>query len=121
METKSNFTKQEVIELIPVFDYIPNFGKVIITLNTEELDCNLVLSDNVMSERQFIVSKNPNCRFVEETDEVILDLEKMMVYEQDPNNPYEKISRIKLSPVEFNGHTFGIVDESVIKVKVKNQ
>lgn len=121
METKSNFTKQEVIDLITVFDLIPNFGKIIITLNTEELDGDLVLSDNVMSERQFVIAKNSNCRFVEETDEIILDLEKMMIYEQDPNNPYEKISRIKLSPIEFNGHTFGIVDESVVKVKVKNQ
>ena len=49
METKSNFTKDEVIDLVAIFDLEPNFNKVIVTLNTEEIDGNLVLSDNVIA------------------------------------------------------------------------
>jgi hypothetical protein len=121
METKHNFTKEEVINLSHYFNLEPNFNKVIITLNTEELDGNLVLSDNVMSEKQFVVAKGATSRFVEVNDEVLIDIEKMMIKEQDPNNPYEHISRIKIVPIEFDGYTFGIIDESVIKAKIKNQ
>ena len=121
METKSNFTKDEVIDLVTIFDLEPNFNKVIITLNTEEIDGNLVLSDNVIAERQYVLAKSSTSRFVEVTDEVLLDIEKMMIKEQDPNNPHEYITRVKLTPIDFNGHMFGIVDESVIKAKVKNQ
>lgn len=121
METKINFTKEEVINLSHYFDLEPNFNKVIVTLNTEELDGDLVLSDNVMSERQFVVAKSTTARFVEVNDEVLLDIERMMVKEVDPNNPYEHITRIKITPVDFQGHVFGLIDESVIKAKVKNQ
>ncbi len=43
METKSNFTKDEVIDLVAVFDLEPNFNKVIVTLNTEEIDVCQIL------------------------------------------------------------------------------
>ena len=121
METKSNFTKEEVIDLVAIFNLEPNFNKVIVTLNTEEIDGNLVLSDNVIAERQYVIAKSTTSRFVEVTDEVLLDIEKMMIKEQDPNNPHEYITRVKLTPIDFNGHMFGIIDESVIKAKVKNQ
>ena len=121
MEKRSNFTKEEIIDLISVFDLEPNFNKVIVTLNTEEVDGNLVLSDNVIAERQFVIAKSTTSRFTEVTDEVLLDIEKMMIKEQDPNNPHEYITRVKLTPIDFNGHMFGIIDESVIKAKVKNQ
>ena len=121
METKSNFTKDEVIDLVTIFDLEPNFNKVIVTLNTEKLDGDLVLSDNVMSERQYVVAKSTTSRFVEVNDEVLLDIERMMIKEQDPNNPYEYITRIKVTPIEFQGYMFGIIDESFIKAKVKNQ
>ena len=121
METKSNFTKDEVIDLVTIFDLEPNFNKVIVTLNTEEIDGNLVLSDNVITERQYVIAKSTTSRFVEVTYEVLLDIEKMMIKEQDPNNHHEYITRVKLTPIDFNGHMFGIIDESVIKAKVKNQ
>lgn len=121
METKSNFTKDEVIDLVAIFDLEPNFNKVIITLNTEEIDGNLVLSDNVIAERQYVIAKSTTSRFIEVTDEVLIDIEKMMFKEQDLNNPHEYITRVKITPIDFNGHMFGLIDESVIKAKVKNQ
>ena len=121
MEKRSNFTKEEIIDLISVFDLEPNFNKVIVTLNTEEVDGNLVLSDNVIAERQFVIAKSTTSRFTEVTDEVLLDIERMMIKEQDPNNPHEYITRVKITPIEFNGYMFGVIDESVIKAKVKNQ
>lgn len=121
MENKKNFSLEEVIRLISVCEYEPLFNNVFITLNTESVDGNLVLSENIMSERQFVIAKGSHCREVEPGQEILLDLEKMMVQEVDPDNPYEKIQRIKLLPIEIEGHTFGIIEERLIKAKVKNQ
>ena len=44
----------------------------------------------------------------------------MMILEPDPNNPYEKIQRVKIRPIEISGHRFGIIDERMIKAKRKN-
>ena len=95
METKSNFTKDEVIDLVTIFDLEPNFNKVIITLNTEEIDGNLVLSDNVIAERQYVIAKSSTSRFVEVTDEVLLDIEKKIIKEQKNNNNHEYIKKNK--------------------------
>lgn len=121
MENKKNFNLEEVIRLIDVCEYEPLYNDVIVTLNTEEVDGNLVLSENVMAEKQFVIAKGSHAREVETGQEILLDLEKMMVVEVDPDNPYEKIQRVKIRPIEIEGHTFGIIEERMIKAKIKNQ
>ena len=121
MEIKKNFNQDEVLRLISILEYEPLYNDVFITLNTEVEDGELVLSDNVMSEKQFVIAKGVSAREVEPGQEVLLDLEKMMIVGADPNNPYEKIQRIKLKPIEISGYTFGIIDERMIKAKLKNQ
>lgn len=121
MENKKNFNLEEVIRLISVCEYEPLFNELFITLNTENVDGNLVLSENVISEKQFVIMTGSMVREVEPTQEILLDLEKMMVNEVDPDNPYEKIQRIKLKPIEIEGYVFGIIDERMIKAKRKNQ
>lgn len=121
MVEQKNFNLEEVIRLSNICEYEPLYNDVFITLNKEEMDGNLVLSDNVMSEKQFVIAKGVSAREVEPCQEVLLDLEKMMVMETDPDNPYEKIQRVKIRPIEISGHLFGIIDERMIKAKLKNQ
>lgn len=118
---KKNFNLDEVIRLNSVLEFEPMFNDLFITLNTEAEDGSLVLSDNVMAERQFVIAIGSMVREVEPFQEVLLDMEKMMVTEYDPENPHEKIQRIKIKPIEISGHMFGIIDERSIKAKVKNQ
>lgn len=121
MENKKNFSLEEVVRLASICEYEPLFNDVFITLNTESVDGALVLSENIMSEKQFVIAKGSYAKEVEVGQEILLDLEKMMVLEADPDNPYEKIQRIKLRPIEIEGHTFGIIEERMIKAKLKNQ
>ena len=121
MENNKNFNEDEVIRLGSILEFEPMYNDVFITLNTEVEDGSNVLSDNVMSEHQFVIAKGVTAREVEPGQEVIIDLEKMMVTETDPNNPYEKIQRVKIRPIEISGHMFGIIDERMIKAKKRNQ
>ena len=121
MEEKKNFNLDEVIRLISVLDYEPMFNELFITLNTEKEDGVLILSENVMAEKQYVIAIGSMVREVSPLQEVLLDIDKMMVTEQNPNNPNERIQRIKIKPIEISGHTFGIIDERSIKAKFKNQ
>lgn len=120
-EGRINLNLEEVIKLSSIFDIEPLFNGVIITLNTEEQDGTLVLSDNVMSEVQYVIAKGDHVRSIEVADKVILNLEKMMTKEINPENQYEYITRVKVDPIEFNGGTFGLIEDRMIKAKYKNQ
>ena len=120
-EGRVNLNLEEVIKVSSIFDIEPMFNGVIITLNTEEQDGTLVLSDNVMSEVQYVIAKGDHVRSIEVADKVILNLEKMMTKEVNPENQYEYITRVKVDPIEFNGYTFGLIEDRMIKAKYKNQ
>lgn len=110
---------EEVLEISKNFIYdVPN-TKVVITLNTEEVDGQLILSDNTMAEHQFVITKGPMVNFVQAGDEVLLDLDKMMIKEPNPENSHETISRIKIDPLMFEGKMYGIIDDRLIKAKKK--
>lgn len=121
MESNTNLTFEDVLTMIPLMQIEPMFNKVIITLNKEEQDNNLVLSDNVMSEEQFILAKGSMVKDVEVGQKVLLDLEKMMVKEMNPENSHEYIYRVKLDPIKFHDYTFAIIEDRLIKAKYKNQ
>lgn len=121
MEERVNLTYDDVITIIGLFDIEPRHNDVIITLNTEETDNDLVLADDTMSDKQYIISKSEWIKDLEPGDRVILNLDKMMVREPNPENAYEPLTRIKIEPIYFNGYMFAIVDDRVIKAKYKNQ
>lgn len=121
MEGNLNLTKEEVNELIGVFNLEPMFTDLIITLNVEKEDNDLVLSENLLSETQYVIAKGSSCREIKEGDKILINLEKMMVKSQNPNNAYESLTSIKIDPIEFNGYTFGIIGQNIIKAKYKNE
>lgn len=121
MENNKNFNYDEVLRLASVNEWEPMFNEMFITLNTEIEDGESILSSNVMSEEQYVIAVGSMVRELEVGQKVLLDMEKMMITEIDPNNPYEKVSRVKLKPIEISGHTFGIIDERSVKAKGKNQ
>jgi hypothetical protein len=45
---------------------------------------------------------------------VALDIEKMLVYEQSETNSHEKISRIKIKPIEVDGVVYALINDTVI-------
>lgn len=113
-----NFTQDTVLDIITNFPIDPLRNKVVITLNKEEVDGDLVLSDNVMSEVQYIVAGEVMYRdkVVKPGQKVLLDIKGMMkAVRREVNNQYEMVEQIELDPVEVNGQVFAIIDDRFIK------
>jgi hypothetical protein len=117
---KENVTAYDALEISKEWLEQPMFNKVVITLNTENTLNSLDLSDNAMSQFQYIVAKGSHCHNVEVGDKVRLDLEKMLNKQINPNNTHEDFSTIKLDPIEFDGKIFAIIEDRLIKTRFIN-
>lgn len=113
-----NFTQDTVLDIITDFPIDPLRNKVVITLNKEEIDGDLVLSDNVMSEVQYVIAGEVIYRdkVVKPGQKVLLDIKGMMKsVRREVNNQYEMVEQIELDPVQVNGQVFAIIDDRFIK------
>ena len=105
-------------EIPELFPWEPSFSKVVITLQTEQDDDDLILSDRIMSDKQYIVAAGPTARqYFEVGDKVIIDLKRMLVRERNPENSSEILERVEIDPIEYNGVTYGIIEDRLIKAK----
>jgi hypothetical protein len=117
-EESVNLTHEEVLELIKEFPLQPMGNRVIITINKEEEDGNLVLSNNVLSEEQYVVAVGPMAeRFVSPGDKVLLDLEKMMVRSPLSTDVEQMSTQIKIDPIEVEDLQFAIVNDNCFKAR----
>lgn len=117
---RETITSYDALEISKEWLEQPMFNKVVITLNTENTLDGLDLSDNAMSQFQYIIAKGTHCRDIEVGDRVRVDLEKMSVKVMNPNNSYEEITSIKLDPIEFDGKIFAIIEDRLIKTRFIN-
>ncbi len=117
---EKNLNQEEVSMLILTFNEEPLFNKVIITLNTEEVDGNLVLSENTMSEVQYVIAKGSSVHNLELGQKVRIDLEKLMVAVGVTNNTHETTSQLKISPIQIGEFTCAIIEDRFIKTKFIN-
>lgn len=120
MEEQVNLTQDDVLDLIggEGFPEQPLFNKVIVTLNKEEVDGGLVLSDNTLSEIQYVVAAG-NTSQVQAGQKVRLDLERMTVKVRvEENNSYETVEQIKIDPIIVNDTMYAIIEDRFIKTKV---
>ena len=117
---KENITAYDALEISKEWLEQPMFNKVVITLNTENSLDSLDLSDNAMSQFQYIIAKGPNCHNIEVGDKVRLDLDKMLVKSINPNNSHEDFSSIKIDPIEFDGKIYAIIEDRLIKTRFTN-
>jgi len=119
MEEQVNLTQDDVLDLIggDGFPLEPMFNKVIITLNKEDEDGNLVLSDKVLSEVQFVVSAGETAR-VKAGQKVLIDIEKMMVkVAPSEHNVYEDNYQIKIDPIFVGDNMYALIEDRIIKCK----
>ena len=117
---KETITAYDALEISKEWLEQPMFNKVVITLNTENSLDSLDLSDNAMSQFQYIIAKGPNCHNIDVGDKVRLDLDKMLSKTINPNNSHEDLYAIKLDPIEFDGKTFAIIEDRLIKTRFTN-
>jgi len=122
MEEQGNLTQDDILDLIggEGFKYEPVFNKVIITLNKEEIDGGLVLSDNVVSDEQYVVAIGDTVRAFKAGQKVLVDVEKLMVtVPNTTDNVYESTKQLKLDFLEVDGMLFAIIEDRYIKAKVR--
>lgn len=114
MEDIENMTHDDVLEVIKGFPVQPLGRKVLITLNMEDNDGGLILSDNSFDEVQYIVAKGAHVNDFEVGAKVLLDLEQMMEYTTNPENSNERIGRIKIRPIQVGDRVYGLINDRVI-------
>ena len=117
---KENVTAYDALEISKEWLEQPMFNKVVITLNTENSLDSLDLSDNAMSQFQYIIAKGKNVINVEVGDKVRLSLDRMTSKKINPNNSHEDITTIQLDPIEFDGKIFAIIEDRLIKTRFIN-
>ena len=116
-EQIANLSQDDVLGLIEKFPVTPTGNKVIITVNVDEVDGNLVLSNNSFSEVQYVMSKGSRAHEVEAGQKVILDVERMMEYTPSDTDSYERVGSIKLKPIEVEGKMFALINDTYIDAK----
>lgn len=117
MEEVKNLTQDDVLDLIKEFPIQPMYNNVLITLNTLEVDGNLVLSENEVSDVQYVVAVGPTAQ-IDAGQKVLLDVEKLMVtVGQSSTNAYEDVKEVKLDRIQVNGNIFAFISDRAIKAK----
>jgi hypothetical protein len=119
-EERSNLTQEDVLSIVSQFPLEPMFNKVYITLNKEAADGDLILSDNVLSEIQYVVAGEIEWRDkrIAPGQKVIIDIEKMMVpVRQESRDSYETVMQVRIDPVEIDGNMYALIEDRFIKAK----
>lgn len=117
-ERQLNFTHDDVLEVITDFPVKPLWNKVIITINTDEEDGGLVLSDNAFSERQYVVSGTFKFGELEVTPgtPVLIDVRKLMKsVRTEVDNVFGEYKVVEIDPVIVDDKMYAIIEDRVIK------
>ena len=117
-ERQPNFTHDDVLEVITDFPVKPLWNKVIITINTDEEDGGLVLSDNAFSERQYVVSGTFKFGELEVTPgtPVLIDVRKLMKsVRTEVDNVFGEYKVVEIDPVIVDDKMYAIIEDRVIK------
>jgi hypothetical protein len=110
-----NLNQDDVLGLIGNFPLEPLFNNVYITVNKLEQDGSLVLSDNILSDVQYVVAAGEHS-VVKAGQKVIIDIEKMMVpVKSESNNAYETSMQVKVDLVEVGRNIFALISDRSIK------
>lgn len=114
MEEVSNLTLDDVLELITEFPVQPLGRKMIISMNVDEYDGELVLSENSFSESQYVIAVGDHIHNIKPGMKVLLDLEKMTQYVPSETNQYDKVPVIKVKPVQVDGRIYALISDAYV-------
>lgn len=115
MQERENLNQEEVNSIITNFPLQPLFNSVYITVNKLEQDGNLVLSDNILSDVQYVIASGEHS-VVKPGQKILIDIEKMMVpVKQESTNSYETVMQVKVDLVEVDNKVFALINDRVIK------
>lgn len=128
MQDQRNLTQDDVLDIMGKdgnsFKYEPMFNYVIVTLNKEGSDGGLIVSDNTLSEEQYVIAVGETSR-INAGQKVLMNIEKMMVpVKPEDGNSHEAVSKIKIEPIyaDFEGKEFmfALIEDRYIKSKIRS-
>lgn len=112
-----NLNQDDVLDLILDFPIEPTGRNLIITMNTAEVDGNVVLSNNQFSEVQYVLAAGDTTRELKPGQKVFLDVERMVEYVYADENSHEKIPRIKIKSIDVGDNIFAIISDAYVLAK----
>lgn len=117
-DIQANMSRDDVLDVIREFPVTPLWGQVVITVNKDEADGMLVLSDSSFSEKQYVVAGSieyGDVKVVPGTP-VLIDIKKLMkTVKTEVDNVYGEYKVVEIDPLEVNEVMYAIVDSRVIK------
>jgi len=117
LEGIENLSKERVEKVIENFPYKPRHTRLIVTANTTELDPDEPdLSQLDFDEWQYVVAVGSHITDIKPGDKVCLDLEKMLVEIPVGDNSEERVKRLKINPVEYDGRYYALIFDSYVSL-----
>lgn len=114
---KKEKTNVNVETLINLNKDYPRGSRVITTMFNKEIDYDVILTDDILDDEQFVVAAGPFVTDLNPGDKVRIDLEKLSVTLQDENG--ERYTKLKVEPIMIGETICGLISESIIKTIIK--
>ena len=113
-----NLKEKELKKVIKAFDFIPSFNRIIVTVNREEDSEGIITTEDALSRVQYVVARGETSKY-EAGDRVMLDFDRLTMYEEDPMDSTKKIARIKVNPFVNEGRVYTIIFDNDVLGKFK--
>lgn len=116
----TNLKGERLQEIIDSMNFIPNSNYLLVTINEYESENGLELvseTELTLDEWQYVVAASPTARY-KAGDKVYLNLKRLVKKVVDPNDRMRTLEQIDITPFEFEGHIFAVMDDNSILGKL---
>lgn len=110
----TNLSQRDVNKIIKGFPLVPTFNGIIITLNMDVEEDGLTLSNDGLSETQYIIAKGEGVRFPV-GQKVLIDLKKLIVNTPVGTDQHQDSSKIEIDPITVDDTVYALVNDRYIK------
>ena len=114
MEEIKQVSYEEAMELAKGFPIQPLYRKVIVTLNMVEDESGVILSNEGLSEIQYVLAADETSP-IRPGDKVILDLEKMITKVPSETDQHQLVTKLKIDLIEVDEQGYAFVEDRYIK------
>ena len=112
-EVNLNIKDKELKKVIKDFNFIPSFNRLIVTVNRVEDDKGVITTEDALAEEQYVVAAGETSKYVA-GDKVLLDFEKLTVYERSQTDTTVQVPRIKITPFKFKDRIYTIIFDNAV-------
>lgn len=113
----SNLHEEGVLEVIKGFPYVPMRNRLVVTVNTTELDPDEPNWEEIaFNEWQYVIAVGNYNTEIKPGDKVLIDVEKITKTVRLDDNTDEVVHKIDLKAIEHNGRMYALIFDSFIEL-----